>query len=130
MTPDPIPTDTNQGGNNGSGAPSGGDGPAGIDLSRPLDLLGGNDDTDGGSSGGGGTSAPVDPNIIGGARDYYAIWGIQPPQGYIEGLVKSGLNRYEIVEHELAKPRAESTAFYRDRYAAFAAKAADIFGRR
>lgn len=128
-----MTTPITEGGGGSTGGGDGGSSGGATEFKLPpglLDLLGGGDGDGKGGSGGGSAAAPVDPNVVGGTRDYYAIWGIQPPHGYIEGLVKQGLNRYEIVEHELAKPRAESTGFYRDRYAAFAARAASIFGRR
>jgi hypothetical protein len=140
---DPTPTDTNQGGNNpssgGGGGGSSGGGPSGIDLGDILSGLGSDSgsssssgSSSGGSSSGGGSAAaaPVDPNISQGQRDYYDIWGTLAPFGYIEGLVKSGMNHFEIVEHELSKPRAQTTVFYRDKFAYYAAAAARLFGRR
>jgi len=61
---------------------------------------------DGGSSGGG-TAAPPDPDasIIASATSWYLqAWGTPPPAGYIEKLVHSGMNLYEVQEYERHKP--------------------------
>lgn len=72
----------------------------------------------------------VDPTVAMGKRAYFSIWGVKPPKGYIEGLVKQGMNVYEIIEHELSKPQARRTNYYRDRYAKFAELAARLMGAR
>lgn len=135
-----------QGGGSGGDeeAPQGGGGsgggPSGFDLGDLLDGTGSGSSSgspsgssSGGSSSGGSSSpaAPIDPNILQGARDYYEIWGVAAPTGYIENLVlKQGMNRFEIVEYEMSKPRAQTTVFYRDKYSYYANTAARIFGRR
>lgn len=97
-------------------------GPAGINLGDlgPLgDLLGGATD-----------SKPVDPTVAAGERAYFSIWGVKPPHGYIKALVESGMNVFEITYHELSKPGATKTQYWRDRVSSYAAVAAQVFGRR
>jgi len=64
--------------------------------------------TDGSSSGGSsGGGAPADPDagIIASATSWYIqAWGTSPPAGYIEKLVHSGMNLYEVQEYERHKP--------------------------
>ena len=62
-----------------------------------------------GTSSGGGSSggAPADPDagIIASATSWYLqAWGTPPPAGYIEKLVHSGMNLYEVQEYERHKP--------------------------
>lgn len=83
-----------------------------------------------GPAGSGGGTRRVDPTVATASRDYFQIWGVDPPHGYIEGLVRSGMNRFEIISNELSKPQARRTAFYRDTYARLAATAAQLFGFR
>lgn len=78
---------------------------------------------------GSGTKA-VDPTVARGDRAYFAIWGVKPPHGYIEALVKAGLNADEITAHELSKPAAQHTHFWRDGLANYAAQIAQLLGRR
>lgn len=84
----------------------------------------------GGGGEGKGERGPTDPTVAAGKRAYFQIWGVKPPRGYIEQLVRQGLNVYEIIEHELSKPQARRTNYYRDRYAEFAEVAARIMGMR
>jgi len=83
-----------------------------------------------GPPGSGGGTKRIDPTVATASRDYFQIWGVDPPHGYIEGLVRSGMNRFEIISLELSKPQARRTAFYRDTYARLAATAAQLFGFR
>lgn len=113
------PGDGGQGGGDGGGTPSG----FTIDAETAAllqNILG---------AGEGGTKR-VDPTVTVASRDYFEIWGVEPPHGYIEGLVKSGMNRFEIISHELSKPQARRTAFYRDNLSRFAAMAAQLMGFR
>jgi len=60
-----------------------------------------------GSSGGSSGGAPADPDagIIASATAWYIqAWGTPPPAGYIEKLVHSGMNLYEVQEYERHKP--------------------------
>lgn len=106
------------------GGTGGGDGtgvPPGIDLSQLGnlgDLLGGT------------TAKPVDPTVAAGERAYFSIWGVKPPHGYIKALVEAGMNVFEITYHELSKPGATKTQYWRDRVSSYAAIAAQVFGRR
>ena len=73
----------------------------------------------GGSSGssGGSSSTPANPDeplITAGIRLYFSLWGQVPPTGYIEKLVKSGMNLFEIELHEREKPAFRKTKTYRD----------------
>ncbi len=72
----------------------------------------------------------VDPTVAAGERSYFDIWGVKPPKGYIKALVGQGLNAFEIAYHELSKPGATRTSYWRDKEAYFASIAAQLFGRR
>lgn len=82
------------------------------------------------------TTTAEDPDITRGRQAYVDVWGIDPPKGYIESLVKMGMNPYEIRAHELAKTDAsgrvlaKSTNYYRDDWANKAAVVAQAMGRR
>lgn len=76
------------------------------------------------------TAAPVDPAVSAADTAYLQIWGIAPPKGYIEGLVTQGMNVFEIVQHELSKPAASQTSYYRDQLATIASSIATAMGRR
>lgn len=70
--------------------------------------------------GGGGTAAPANPNaplIQAGYSLYFQLWGQVPPQGYIEKLVKQGMNLWEIAFNERTKPAFKKTKTYNDRAA-------------
>ena len=118
-------------GGDSQGGPSGG-APATFDAQALIDILsGGSPSSSSSGSSSSGPAPPIDPNITQGIRDYYSIWGTMAPTGYIENLVlKQGMNHYEIVANELMKPRAQTTVFYRDKFAYYAQAAARIFGRR
>jgi hypothetical protein len=61
--------------------------------------------TSSGSSSGGGAPADPDAGIIASATAWYIqAWGTPPPAGYIEKLVHSGMNLYEVQEYERHKP--------------------------
>jgi len=61
--------------------------------------------TTGGGSSGGGAPADPDAGIIASATAWYIqAWGTPPPAGYIEKLVHSGMNLYEVQEYERHKP--------------------------
>lgn len=96
-----------------------------LDSGELTDVLAGILGTQGGED-----TRRVDPTVAAGKRAYFEIWGVKPPGGYIEGLVKQGLNVYEIIEHELSKPQARRTNYYRRRYAEFAELAARVMGMR
>jgi len=72
----------------------------------------------------------VDPEVSAGERLYFQIWGTKPPKGYIEGLVKAGLNIFEIQAHELSKPGAKRTQYYQGKFADYAATLAQAMGFR
>jgi hypothetical protein len=110
----------------------------------------------GGTGGGGGTNPPgggapppftIDPNALPGAtttspvqrqdpeevaaeRAYFQIWGVEAPKGYIVSLMHQGMNLFEIIDHELAKPQIRRTQYYVDKSSNYAQVAAQIFGRR
>lgn len=73
-------------------------------------------------------SAGVNPDKVRALRIYTEIWGHSPPGDWYKGV--KGLNDYEIAAHELAKPEAKGTAFYRDRWAGWAQQLSELFGRR
>ena len=76
----------------------------GIVIPPSTDTSTGDGGSSGGSSGGG---APADPDagIIASATSWYIqAWGTSPPAGYIEKLVHSGMNLYEVQEYERHKP--------------------------
>jgi hypothetical protein len=91
--------------------------PPNIDLTKLLNQLGA-------------PTKPVDPEITAGEQLYFQIWGVQPPKDYIKGLVGQGLNVFEITQHELSKPGATRTQFYRDQLAQYGSIAAQIMGKR
>ena len=67
---------------------------------------------------GGGGSPPPDPNaplIQAGMSLYFQLWGQVPPQGYIEKLVRQGMNLWEIAFNERSKPAFNRTKTYEDR---------------
>lgn len=83
-----------------------------------------------GGGGGGGGAAPVDPMVSAGMQIYFRLWGQNAPEGYIEKLVKGGLNVYEIEEHERRKPAFRRTKTYRDEAASYGNRLAAILGTR
>ena len=78
----------------------------------------------------GATTATVDPTVAQGQAVYEKIWGLTPPNGYIESLVKQGLNVFQIELHELSQPGAQRTKYWRDTEADVAAQVAQLMGRR
>jgi len=76
------------------------------------------------------TTATVDPTVSAGMDAYEKIWGVTPPKGYIESLVKQGLNVFQIELHELSQPGASRTKYWRDTEASVAAQVAQLMGRR
>lgn len=88
------------------------------------------------AQGSSGTSTAEDPDLTRGRQAYVDVWGIDPPKGYIESLVKQGLNPYEIRAHELSKVDAngkllaEGTNYWRDDWANKAAVVAQAMGKR
>lgn len=84
----------------------------------------------GGFGGGGGGGAPVDPVVSAGTQIYFRLWGTNAPEGYIERLVKAGLNVYEIEEHERRKPSFRRTKTYRDEATSYGRRLASILGTR
>ncbi len=75
-------------------------------------------------------SHKVDPTVAAGERIYFQIWGVKPPHGYIRHLVQQGMNVFEIAQHELSKPGARKTQYYRDRFAEAAYAIAQAMGFR
>jgi hypothetical protein len=76
------------------------------------------------------TTVTVDPTVALGQDAYEKIWGVTPPKGYIESLVKQGLNVFQIELHELSQPGANRTQYWRDNEAAVAAQISQLMGRR
>jgi hypothetical protein len=76
------------------------------------------------------TTTAIDPTVAAGDSAYQQIWGVTPPKGYIERLVKDGLNSFQITLHELGQPGASSTQYYRDNAANYASSIAKLMGRR
>lgn len=86
-----------------------------------------------GSSGGGSSAPPPDPNaplINAAAGMYLSLWGQVPPAGYIQKLVKAGMNLFEIELNERSKLAFKRTQTYRDEAAQFAATRDHILGYR
>lgn len=88
----------------------------------------------GGGFGGGGFGPPDlhaqgENSVLGRMLDMYVtIWGEPPAPGYIEGLRKKGVNFYEFIDHERAKPAFRYTKFYKDNYSEVAAQLASFLG--
>lgn len=59
---------------------------------------------------------------------YVQIWGTAPPPGYVEGMMKRGLNLYEVLDRERRKPAFRFTRFYRDSQFRVAGAVAEWFG--
>jgi len=77
-----------------------------------------------------GATATVDPTVSAGQSIYQTIWGVTPPHGYIESLVKQGLNVFQIQLHELSQPGVQHTQYWRDNEAGIAKQVATLMGRR
>lgn len=76
-------------------------------------------------------SKPVDPTVAGAMQEYFRIWGLEAPKGYIEGLVNDqGMNIYEVRAYEMSKPAFKRTRFFRDGFAGYAGQLAQLMGRR
>ncbi len=123
--PTTVPPTSRPGGD-GGGDGGGGGAPSGFDSSQLAEIIAGLS-TDSSKHT---PKIEGDATVIAGKRAYFQIWGVEPPPGYIENLVRSGLNQFEIISNELAKPGARRTSFYRDQYAALANAAAQLMGFR
>jgi hypothetical protein len=61
---------------------------------------------------------------------YFRLWGIPPPEGYVEKQVDAGVNVYEFEMNERMKPAFRLTMTFRDQQSSFAQVAAQIMGTR
>ena len=88
----------------------------------------------GASSGGaGGEGEEADPNqplVDAGIQFYFSTWGQVPPSNYIEGLVESGMNLFEIQEHERTKPAYANSPRGREDLSSLNAGMANALGVR
>lgn len=128
----PNPPDDKVDSGGKKGGPSPGPGP------DPDNTIKDGGDDKGGKSKGGGSGFQVFPTHLQGQADlmgqlanmYVTLWGTAPPPGYLEGLVRRGLNFYEVLDHERKKPAFRMTKFYRDQYSQMAQQVARALGRR
>ena len=93
------------------------------------------DDTSGGGGGGyttgGGYSYNAkDSTVFQGQETYFRLWGEYPPKGYIESLVKKGMNVYEIEAFERKKPAFKRSKTFENEWAAYAQMFSAMMGRR
>lgn len=72
----------------------------------------------------------VDPVVARYAVRYFELWGVAPPPGYIEKIIKSGMNIYEFEDFERSKPAFRRTETYQNEYAQAAEAVARLLGLR
>lgn len=109
-TPYPTGTDTDDGTNEPS-APSG-------------------SSSGGYTTGGGYAYNAQDSTVFQGQETYFRLWGEYPPKGYIESLVKKGMNVYEIEAFERKKPAFKRSKTFENEWAAYAQMFSAMMGRR
>ncbi len=94
---------------------------------------GGNASGGGGSgytTGGGYSYNAQDSTVFQGQETYFRLWGEYPPKGYIESLVKKGMNVYEIEAFERKKPAFKRSKTFENEWAAYAQMFSAMMGRR
>lgn len=60
---------------------------------------------------------------------YFDLWGVEPPQGYVEKAMKD-MNVYEFEDFERAKPSFRKTETYRNETGSFAESLSGLLGYR
>jgi hypothetical protein len=84
----------------------------------------------GDSSDGGGGAAPVDPTVSAASSFYFQLWGVKPPEGYVENFLDGSTDLFDFITFQLSRPTADNQIFFRDRFASYAQQAAAIMARR
>lgn len=105
-------------------------GPPPIDFSK---IGSGGSSSSGSSGGGGGGRASsrdlAQSQVLQQATSLYVgLWGESPVGGYIEGLLKRGLNLSEIEAHERAKPAFKYSPRYAEERFSAGSSLAGLFG--